>query len=47
MNSASTEEWKNKFHPIDFRDNIKGLPPLFEYLQVSCSSSAVEVYIAI
>jgi len=47
MNSASTEEWKNKFHSIELQDNIKGLPRLFEDLQVGCRGYTVEVYIVI
>jgi len=25
------EKWKNKFHPIQFRENIKGLPLLLGF----------------
>jgi hypothetical protein len=33
MGSSLSGEWKSKLYPIEFKDNIKGLPPLFEYLQ--------------
>jgi hypothetical protein len=45
VSKSSTEEWKNKFHPIEFRDNIKGLPPLFEFLQVFSPDSEFKVYV--
>jgi len=47
MNNSVTEEWKNKFHPIEFGDNIKVLPLLFEYLQAFCRGSVAKVYIII
>jgi hypothetical protein len=42
MNSSATEEWKNKFHSIDFIDDIKILPLLFEDLQALWLRSVVE-----
>jgi hypothetical protein len=46
LTTPQPEERKNKFHTIDFQDNIKGLPRLFEDLQVGCRRYEAKVSIA-